>query len=103
MYADVAPITVTKDGQVISWNAPAAIIDSARVDALQSLRPARYNATVRGDFNLRTQTVELYSATLSGAPGDTSARGTYSIRDGRMAFSGTARVAYCRTEWRFFM
>lgn len=87
------PITIAKDGQVISWNAPSAILDSGRVDALQSLRPARYNASVRGDFNLRTQTVELYTATLRGTPGDTSARGTYSVRDGRMNFSGTARVA----------
>ncbi|HOY76641.1 MAG TPA: translocation/assembly module TamB domain-containing protein [Hyphomonadaceae bacterium] len=87
------PITVAKDGNVISWNAPAAIIDSGRVDALENLRPARYNAAVRGDFNLRTQIVELYTATISGTPGDTSVRGTYSVRDGRMNFSGTARVA----------
>src|SRR5690606_30396252 len=87
------PITVAKDGLVISWNAPSAIIDSGRVDALKDLRPARYNAAVRGDYNMRTQNVELYTATLRGAPGDVSARGSYSVRDGRMSFSGTARVA----------
>ena len=87
------PITVAKDGQTISWDAPSAVIDSGRVDALRSLRPARYAAATRGDFNLKTQTVELYQATLRGSPGDVSARGTYGVRDGRMNFQGTARFA----------
>ncbi len=87
------PITVSKDGLVISWHAPSAIIDNGRVDALRDLRPARYDAAVRGDYNMRSQKVELYTATLRGAPGDVSARGSYSVRDGRMDFSGTARVA----------
>jgi translocation and assembly module TamB len=87
------PITIAKEDSTISWDAPSAVIDSGRVDALRSLRPARYAAATRGDFNLKTQTVELYQATLRGSPGDVSARGTYGVRDGRMNFQGTARFA----------
>jgi len=87
------PITVAKDGQVISWNATSAVVDGGRVDALKALRPSRYNAAVRGDYNMRTENVELYTARLRGTPGDVSARGSYGVRDGRMSFSGTARVA----------
>jgi len=87
------PITITKDGSSISWDAPNAVIDSGRVDALRSLRPARYAGATRGEVNLRTQIVEIYQGTLRGTPGDISARGTYAIRDGRINLRGTARFA----------
>lgn len=87
------PITITKDGQSIAWDAPSAIIDNGRVDALQNLRPARYTAATRGEFNLKTQTVEIYTGALRGSPGDVSARGSYAIASGRMNFSGSARFA----------
>ena len=87
------PITITKDGQSLSWDAPSAIIDNGRVDALRNLRPARYTAATRGEFNLKTQTVEIYTGALRGSPGDVSARGTYAVASGRMNFSGSARFA----------
>ncbi|HOZ26194.1 MAG TPA: translocation/assembly module TamB domain-containing protein [Hyphomonadaceae bacterium] len=87
------PITITKDGQTLSWDAPSAVIDNGRVDALQNLRPARYTAATRGEINLRTQTLEIYTGALRGSPGDVSARGTYAIASGRMNFSGSARFA----------
>lgn len=85
------PITITKDGSSITWDAPGAVIDNGRVDALRNLRPARYAAATRGEVNLRTQVVEIYQSTLRGAPGDVSARGTYAVREGRMNLRGTAR------------
>ncbi|MEQ1608291.1 MAG: translocation/assembly module TamB domain-containing protein [Hyphomonadaceae bacterium] len=88
-----APITVAKDGSVISWETSAAIIDNGRVDALRDLRPARYTAATRGEVNLQTEIVEIYQSVLRGAPGDVSARGVYRIRDGGMTFRGTARFA----------
>ena len=88
-----APITVAKDGSVISWETPSAVIDNGRVDALRDLRPARYTAATRGEVNLRTEIVEIYQGVLRGSPGDVSARGVYRIRDGGMTFRGTARFA----------
>ncbi|MFT3725737.1 MAG: translocation/assembly module TamB domain-containing protein [Hyphomonadaceae bacterium] len=85
-----APLTIAKDGLTISWATPSAVIEGGRVDALRSLAPARYTGSTRGEFNLKTQVVEIYQSQLIGAPGDASARGTYRISTGVMDFQGTA-------------
>ena len=88
-----APLTIGKDGSIISWETSGAAVEGGQVDALRNLAPARYTVTSRGDVNLKTQTVEIYQGQIRGAPGDVSARGAYRIRTGELALDGAARFS----------
>ncbi len=88
-----APLALMMEGSTIRWETPSAVIEGGRVDALGSLKPARYTASTRGEVNLRAGVVEIYQAQIAGAPGDASARGAYRIGPGAIDFRGTARFA----------
>jgi translocation and assembly module TamB len=88
-----APVAVMMEGSVIQWETASAVIEGGRVDALRSLKPARYTASTRGEMNLRTEVVEIYQSQIVGAPGNVSARGVYRIGPGAMDFRGTARFS----------
>src|SRR5262249_24058794 len=86
----VTPITVSKAGMSIYWEAPGATVDGARITPLPSLAPARYTASSRGEINLRTHVVDLIQAQVRGQPADASAPGTSTIPPGAFAYSGSS-------------
>lgn len=88
-----SPLELTFTRNNISWNASAIRIDGARVTSLANLAPARYNAAVRGEMNLRSGLIEIYASQIEGTPGGASARGFYNSRTGEIDFQGAARVA----------
>lgn len=86
------PVRVIKDGNAISWRSTAFTLQGARIDALPDLAPARYSGATAGEFNLRTEALEIYDTRLDGAAGSVTARGTLSARTGAMDLNGSARL-----------
>lgn len=86
------PVRVIKNGNAISWRSTAFTLQGARVEALRDLAPARYTGATAGEFNLRTEALELYDTRIDGAAGSVTARGTLSARTGAMDINGSARL-----------
>lgn len=87
------PLVLALEGRRLSWETPSVVIEDGRLDALPSLQAARYSASTRGEFSLRTQTIDIHQAQLAGAAGEASARGSYSIGTGAIDMKGALRLA----------
>ena len=61
-----ALLTVVKDRSTISWDTRGATIEGGRVDALKSLRPARYTAMTRGERRFSSSRMACSSMPTSG-------------------------------------
>ncbi|MEQ1781409.1 MAG: translocation/assembly module TamB domain-containing protein [Hyphomonadaceae bacterium] len=85
------PLAIGFQRYGVTWEAMGAVIEGARVDALGSLAPARYKASVRGEMNLRTGLIEISGSQVEGAPGSVAARGSYDAKSGAMDLQGSAR------------
>lgn len=85
------PIAIGMIGNTVSFEAIGADVEAARVDALTSLAPARYKASVRGEMNVRTGIIDIQGSQVEGAPGSVAARGSYDSRTGAMDLQGSAR------------
>lgn len=85
------PLKVDFQRNSITWETIGAAVEGARVDALSSLAPAHYKASVRGEMNLRTGVLEIHGSQIEGAPGSVAARGTIDVQSGAMDLQGSAR------------
>ena len=85
------PLEIGFQRNLIGWDAIGATIEGARVDALASLAPASYKASVRGEMNFRTGVIDIHGSQIEGAPGSVAARGSYNVQSGAMDLQGSAR------------
>ncbi len=85
------PLTVSFQRNDITWEAIGAVVEGGSVDGLNSLAPASYKASVRGEMNLRTGRIEIVGSQVEGTPGSVAARGSYDVKSGAMDLQGSAR------------
>ncbi|MBI1359234.1 MAG: hypothetical protein GC155_03005 [Alphaproteobacteria bacterium] len=88
-----APVTVAMSRSAIRWETAKASLTGGRINALPMLAPANYTLSTRGDYNLRTHTVDIQQAEITGQAGSASGRGSYDVRSDAMQFSGAAMLA----------
>ncbi len=88
-----APLRVEVSNGIVSVQTSGARIDGGRLDALPALGPARYTASLRGEFNTRTGRIEIHGSRVEGAPGAVSGRGFINAQTGEMDIEGSVRVA----------
>jgi len=70
-----------------------AVIEGGKIDALTSLAPATYKASVRGEMNLRTGVIDISGSQIEGTPGSVAARGSYNMKTGATDLQGSARLS----------
>jgi translocation and assembly module TamB len=76
----------------VTLEAIGAVIEGGKIDALTSLAPAAYKASVRGEMNLRTGVIDISGSQVEGTPGSIAARGSYNVKAGALDLQGSARL-----------